>query len=93
VYIIRFKITSHILLQWTDWYSIRRSSVEANGGKSILRKAALREVIQAVYPEHPWEPDRFIDAPSEKEGVFKALERAEAALGIQQVSSLLIDLI
>ena len=81
-----------IRMKWTDWYSVLRKDVEGRGAKGMFRKATLRQVVQAAYPEHPWEESRFIEmtkSPAgywqQKDNLFNAIDKAEAALGIQQV--------
>lgn len=49
-----------------DWYSISAATVKLNlGGGSLLKThGSLRAVLQAAYPQHFWDQNRFRDSSS-----------------------------
>jgi len=58
----------------------------------------LADAIQALYPDHPWDPSKFSDGKvprnfwKDKDNQMKALDRVEKTLGITQVKGFLFSL-
>lgn len=56
------------------WYSVRRSQLEDLGGAGILVNYyghSLRVALKDIYPDHPWEADKFAgrQSPQSTEGI------------------------
>ena len=81
--------------QLSDWYGIPRTRLEECGGKSLFKlHSSLESLLRVVYPDFDWQSSRFHAAwkmPSgywsDSSNVMKALDKAEATIGIKQVSN------
>ena len=79
--------------QLSDWYTIQRVDVQKHQGASVLSYySSLREALQRLYPEYPWEPSRFFRASRASRNHWRdvnnqkeMLERVGKQLGVQQV--------
>jgi len=52
--------------RWEDWYQVKKSDVENNGGRQFLDyfgKSHIKAIMQS-YPQHPWDLWKFSRLPS-----------------------------
>ena len=79
------------MTKFSGWYKISRAEVARRGGSALFKRyRSLKDALQTLYPEHPWDPSRFTtQAPRGfwQQGNFNTwMAQIESKLGIQEVS-------
>ena len=75
----------------SDWYSIPKRRVMDRGGFGpFIYHKSMADVLTSLYPEYPWEVDKFVINIRHPEGYWdremqQFIINAEKHLGIQQV--------
>lgn len=55
--------------QLSDWYRVSRKALKAKGGESALSGyPSLGALLQATYPDHPWQPELFVSGRAARHG-------------------------
>ena len=77
------------ITQPSDWYSVKRSDLLKRANGLVSKYASLAELLKAVYPDIPWQAEKFGRVPrgfwQDENNVLTKLAEAEAKLAIQQV--------
>ena len=75
-----------LVFQPEDWYRVKSSQIKKHGGGALARHyPSLAECLKAVYPEVPWQVDRFRKSTRRRGSLLAELDRAERILGISKV--------
>ena len=77
--------------QLDDWYGVLPSEFKRRVGAELFKRySKLSDLLKAVYPDHPWDMERFGETQygywTNVNNVLKELTKAEKKLGIIDVS-------
>jgi hypothetical protein len=85
-------ISSHFIVQLSDWYRVTRQTVKDKGGRGLFHYyPSLGKALEAIYPQFSWELSKFMEVKApygfwqDKEQLRHLIDEAELKLGIQKV--------